>query len=284
MNRTLWAVMGAALLMASGCQAGTTAGSGSAAGTASPPVETVSATPSVATPSPAASPSPSAAPSATPSPTAAAKLYKLNKVYDLVPIDPNAGTPKNVVLLTFDDGPKEEAVLTSMLDTLDKHHAKAIFFVNGYRVKAKPELLKLIHERKQTIGNHSWDHIDLKKEANAKVDQQIDDVQNIVKTLTGEAPRFFRPPFGSGSDYVREKAKTDKLLYMTWSNGSLDWATKTNDKPKEVIHNVMEQLRPGSNILMHELAWTAETLDNLLTQLEAKGYGFVDPATIELVD
>ena len=32
-------------------------------------------------------------------------------------------------------------VLTSLLDTLDKHKAKAIFFVNGYRVKQNPDLL-----------------------------------------------------------------------------------------------------------------------------------------------
>jgi len=32
--------------------------------------------------------------------------------------------------------------------------------------------------------------------------------------------------------------------------------------------------------LMHELPWTVEALDELLTQLEQKGYGFVDPRTI----
>jgi peptidoglycan/xylan/chitin deacetylase (PgdA/CDA1 family) len=44
----------------------------------------------------------------------------------------------------------------------------------------------------------------------------------------------------------------------------------------------MKQLHPGSNILMHELPWTAEALDRLLTQLEEKGYSFVDPAQIEI--
>jgi peptidoglycan/xylan/chitin deacetylase (PgdA/CDA1 family) len=44
----------------------------------------------------------------------------------------------------------------------------------------------------------------------------------------------------------------------------------------------MEQLHPGANILMHELPWTAEALENLLTSLEQKGYGFIDPATIDI--
>ena len=58
---------------------------------------------------------------------------------------------------------------------------QAIFFVNGYRVKQKPEMLKLIHERGQIIGNHSWDHINLKKSNQEKINKQISDVQTIVK-------------------------------------------------------------------------------------------------------
>nr|WP_164779529.1 polysaccharide deacetylase family protein [Paenibacillus kobensis] len=210
------------------------------------------------------------------------KLYRMNKVYRFVPIDKETTTDK-VVLLTFDDGPKELEQLTSMLDTLDKHKAKAIFFVNGYRVKAHPELLKLIHERGQTVGNHSWDHIDLKKESQASVEKQVGDVIKIVEDTIGEAPKFFRPPFGSGNDGVKKFVKDNGMLYMTWSNGSLDWDTKNKNKPEAVIANVLEQLHPGANILMHELPWTDKALDELLTKLEEKGYGFIDPATIETV-
>lgn len=205
--------------------------------------------------------------------------YHMNKVYRIVPNDDSV--PEKVVLLTFDDGPKDEKMINHMIDTLDKHKAKAIFFVNGYRAKEHPELLKLIHDRGQIIGNHSWDHIDLKKESKQKVEKQIGDVQEIVKEATGTEPKFFRPPFGSGGDTVKEVALEHELLFMTWSNGSLDWESKNKNKPDAVVSNVLEQLHPGSNILMHELPWTAEALDTLLTKLEAKGYGFVDPQWIE---
>ncbi|GFN30613.1 polysaccharide deacetylase family protein [Paenibacillus xylaniclasticus] len=210
------------------------------------------------------------------------KLYRMNKVYRFEPIDKESTTDK-VVLLTFDDGPKELEQLTSMLDTLDKHKAKAIFFVNGYRVKANPDLLKLIHERGQTIGNHSWDHIDLKKETQASMEKQVGDVGKLVKETIGETPKFFRPPFGSGNDTVKKYVKDSGMLYMTWSNGSLDWDSSSKNKPEAVIANVLEQLHPGANILMHELPWTKDALDELLTKLEEKGYGFIDPATIETV-
>ncbi|MFC4103758.1 polysaccharide deacetylase family protein [Paenibacillus xanthanilyticus] len=207
-------------------------------------------------------------------------LYTMNAAYRFDPIA-GSGAAKKAVLLTFDDGPKDEKTLKAMLDTLDKHQAKAIFFVNGYRVKAKPELLKLIASRGQTIGNHSWDHVDLKKEDEQAVRKQIGDVQTIVKETTGQTPRYFRPPFGSGGDLVKKIAADSGLLFMTWSNGSLDWDASSKDKPKNVIKNVMEQLHPGANILMHELPWTKDALDSLLTQLKEKGYGFIDPAAID---
>ncbi|GIP20140.1 polysaccharide deacetylase family protein [Paenibacillus sp. J22TS3] len=209
--------------------------------------------------------------------------YHMNKAYNIVPNE--EGTESKVVLLTFDDGPKKKEWINSIIDVLDKHHAKAIFFVNGYRVKENPDLLKLIHDRGQPIGNHSWDHISLKSEPLAKVTKQIVDVQNIVKEVTGASPVFFRPPFGEGGEVGRKVAREHRLLYMTWSNGSLDWTLKSKDKatnPDKVIKNVLDQLHPGANILMHELPWTVEALDTLLTKLEEKGYHFVDPASISV--
>jgi peptidoglycan/xylan/chitin deacetylase (PgdA/CDA1 family) len=244
--------------------------------TTATPVSTTNVTP---TPTPTLTP--------TPEPTLVnekiSKTYVMNKNYDLVPKNPNGN--KKVVLLTFDDGPKEKAMIEPMLDILDKHKAKAIFFMNGYRIKAHPELLKLVHERGQIIGNHSWDHINLKNESNAKIDQQLKDVQQIVKETIGISPVFFRPPFGSSNDYVRETAKQEKMLFMTWSNGSLDWDLKKSfdmtTKSNTLIENVMNQLHKGSNILMHELPWTVAALDQLLTQLEEKGYSFLDPRAID---
>lgn len=216
---------------------------------------------------------------ATAEPAKTAVQYRMNAVFRFEPVSEEI--PDKAVLLTFDDGPKEEDVLTSILDTLDQHGAKAIFFVNGYRVKQKPQLLELIHKRGQTIGNHSWDHINLKNENKQTVEKQIGSLQTEIETLIGEKPRFFRPPFGSGGDTVKETAKNHGMLYMTWSNGSLDWDKSVKDRPDAVIDNVMEQLHPGANILMHELSWTAEALDELLTRLEDEGYGYIDPAAIE---
>ncbi|MDN4601772.1 polysaccharide deacetylase family protein [Paenibacillus sp. F6_3S_P_1C] len=208
------------------------------------------------------------------------KTYHMNANYYIKPND--KASESKVVLLTFDDGPKEEKMINGLIDTLDKHGAKAIFFVNGYRVKSHPELLEIIHKRGQIVGNHAWDHEDLKKMSTTAAAKQVTDVQKIVKETIGVEPQFFRPPFGSGNDALKATVKNNSMLYMTWSNGSLDWDKSTKNKPEKVIQNVLDQLNPGSNILMHELPWTVEALDELLTKLEQKGYTFVDPRSIEL--
>ncbi len=205
--------------------------------------------------------------------------YYMNSVYRIVPKE--EGVDDKVVLLTFDDGPKEQAMLDSMIATLAKHDAKAIFFVNGFRVEKQPELLVQLHEAGQIIGNHSWDHIELGKATADEIDQQLEDVQTIVEETIGSSPKFFRPPFASSNDHVRQKAKEEGMLFMTWSNGSLDW-DRNNQTPEAVVNNVMEQLHPGANILMHELEWTAEALDTLLTRLTDEGYTFLDPRAIDI--
>ncbi|MBB6735788.1 polysaccharide deacetylase family protein [Cohnella zeiphila] len=213
----------------------------------------------------------------------AAPLYRMNKNYDIVPIDPDSVSAK-VVLLTFDDGPKAEATLKPILDTLDKHRAKAIFFVNGFRVQKHPGLLKEIDERGQTVGNHTWSHAMLGKEKPDKVREEIGKTQDIVKETIGKTPVFFRPPNASGNADTHAAVKEYGMLYMTWSVGSLDWemsGDKIKDKTAAIVKNVSEQLHSGSNILMHELPWTGTALDALLTDLEKRGYSFVDPRSID---
>lgn len=278
MNKKASVLMMSVMILLAACSANQTKVSPIAT-TSSTPVAVATITPS---PVPLATPVSTPVPTATtPAPEVVKKEYHMNKNYDIVPNDPNGN--KKIVLLTFDDGPKEQAMNQALIDILKKHNAKAIFFLNGYRIKQKPELVKLIHNSGNLIGNHAWDHENLKSMTNEKIDQQVDDVQKIVKELTGESPVFFRPPFGSGNDYLKAKVKDNKMLYMTWSNGSLDWdmTNKNNDSGK-VIENVMKQLHGGSNILMHELPWTVKALDTLLTKLEEQGYSFVDPNAIEL--
>lgn len=272
-------LLAAALLPACAEKPVPPAGNGSSAPTAESSGASAAATPE---PAQTSSPATEAVEETADAPTTV--KYRMTADYRIVPIDEGNAEGK-VVLLTFDDGPKNAETLGKLLQTLDKHGAKAIFFVNGYRVEAHPELLAAIEEAGQAIGNHAWDHVDLSKEKPEEIERQITEVQRIVRELTGKPPFFFRPPFAGANDRVRQVAKENGLLFMTWSNGSLDWEMGKLDagkRPQAVIDNVLKQLHKGGNILMHELEWTADALDKLLTELEERGYGFVDPAEIDI--
>jgi hypothetical protein len=65
------------------------------------------------------------------------KLYHMNKNYFIVPNDPDK-TDKHVVLLTFDDGPKKKEWIESIINTLNNHHTKAIFFRNRQYYQGTP--------------------------------------------------------------------------------------------------------------------------------------------------
>ncbi|SED15393.1 polysaccharide deacetylase family protein [Paenibacillus sp. GP183] len=264
------------MILGTACSGNTSPSSG--APTASPTMPaTDSSTPSKVT----STASTNAASESTPATSKenSSKLYRINKNYDVVPIETSGN--KKVVLLTFDDGPKKMEWIKNLIDTLDKHHAKAIFFELGISVKAHPDLLKYTVDHGETIGNHTWDHNDLKKINTTQVDDEINKGQDIIIQTIGSKPAFFRPPNGDANEYVHTVVSQAGMTFMNWSDGSLDWDPKNIGNPDAIIDNVMKQLHPGSNILMHELPTTVQALDKLLSQIEDKGYSFVDPATIQ---
>ena len=61
------------------------------------------------------------------------------------------------VALTFDDGPHPRWTEV-VLDVLDEYGVKATFFVNGFRVKAYPEVAAEIVRRGHSLQNHTYGH------------------------------------------------------------------------------------------------------------------------------
>lgn len=202
--------------------------------------------------------------------------YHINKYFDLVPNNKNGN--KKVVLITIDDGPTKRAL--EMMTILNKHKAKAIFFVNGNHSKDAPNIIEQEAKGGFTVGNHTWSHMNLKKEKDVnKIKKEIDKNTEIITKLTGSAPRFFRPPYGASSSYVRDLVKKDNMVFMNWSGAALDWESSTKDE-KVFLKNVMGTIHDGEILLIHEHPWTVKYLDALLTTLEQKGYKFVDPSEI----
>ncbi|MBE3555393.1 MAG: polysaccharide deacetylase family protein [Thermicanus sp.] len=242
------------------------------------PSSTSPSPPSDATVSPADSPDsqdPSAKPEGESSPPETKARYYVDSKNFIHPVDPSRAEEK-IILLTFDDAPSGKST-SKILHILDKYHAKAIWFVNGYYAEKHQELLKEIHEQGNLIGNHTWWHENLKKISPEKTKEEIVSLNDLVEKVTGVRPVYFRPPYGANSEAAYKVLKDEKMQSMNWTWGSLDWELK---KPEEIEKNVLDHAKNGSTILFHDKEITAEALEGILKNLSDEGYRFVLPTEV----
>jgi peptidoglycan-N-acetylglucosamine deacetylase len=205
--------------------------------------------------------------------------YKINE--NNWSIEPIAGQNAKVVLLTIDDAPDKHGM--KMAENLKEMDAPAIFFVNGHFLDTpeEKETLKKIHEMGFMIGNHTYNHRSLPDLSPEEQKEEIISLNELVESITGERPKFFRAPFGQNTDYSRQIAAEEKMALMNWTYG-YDWNKEY--KTKETITEIMVNnpyLNDGANLLMHDRAWTSEALPGIVKGLREKGYETLDPAKIK---
>ncbi|MBR7553533.1 polysaccharide deacetylase family protein [Allobacillus sp. GCM10007491] len=207
--------------------------------------------------------------------------YKMNDIFGFDPID---DADERVVLMTIDDAPDQHAV--EMAEILTEMNVPAIFFVNGHFIESEEEkeALKKIHEMGFAIGNHTYDHKNLKELTEEEQREQIVPLSDEIEKIIGERPIFFRAPHGANTDYAKELVKEEGMLLMNWSFG---YDFKADYMDKEALTTIMletELLGNGSNLLMHDREWTKEALPDIITGLRDKGFGFIDPTEIQTIE
>lgn len=113
-------------------------------------------------------------------------------------------------LLTFDDGPSgvmdhnpTASILDQLADNPIQSHIKAIFFVqtrfwkNGGS-EIGQRLLRRVHDEGHLLAVHSGTargHINHTLMPPQELEQSLHDGSDDIRAITGEAPRFVRPPF-----------------------------------------------------------------------------------------
>lgn len=214
--------------------------------------------------------------------------YIVTENWSLEPIE--EGINENVVLLTFDDAPDQNAL--EMAKTLKDLDAKAIFFVNGHFIDTpkEEEMLKEIHEMGFSIGNHTFNHVTIPEESEEVQKEEIVSLNDRVEEIIGERPVFFRAPHGANTDYSTQVAEEEGMTVMNWTYGydyfepymdaeKLTKAMVTGEGPEVDVPYSL--LNPGANLLMHDREWTKEALPGIVKGLRDKGYEMLDPALIK---
>ncbi|MBQ1383122.1 MAG: polysaccharide deacetylase family protein [Solobacterium sp.] len=172
------------------------------------------------------------------------------------------------ICLTFDDGPSEYT--ENLLDGLAERNAKASFFLIGNRVEKYRKTVLRMKEEGHTIGQHTQNHADLTKISEQEVREEINSANEAIMRITGERPRYVRPPFGEYNDRI--VLDTD-MVFVTWSYSSLDWEFKY---PEVVCRRTVNKAFDGAVVLAHDIFSSSVTgmlkaVDILMDQ----GYIFI---------
>lgn len=179
--------------------------------------------------------------------------------------------------ITFDDGPNP-ALTPKLLDLLEKHNARATFFVIGRYVRECPALVKETAARGHLIANHTETHPNLFWLSPAAVRAELRQCHEAIRATLGYAPKWFRPPFGFRNPWVVTAAAELSMRTVMWTLLPGDWKPRPLDKLIGNLHpiathaqeNVSNPRSTGDVLCLHDGGHRALNADrtNTLRALE----------------
>jgi len=182
-------------------------------------------------------------------------------------------TSRALVALSFDDGPHPNFT-PQVLDILQRHDAKATFFLIGDRAVRHLEVLALIRGAGHEVGNHYSSNVSTLLHSNAKF------IRNLQQTETtlgiSQRPVLFRPPGGvawPGQIRLAEARGYRCVLGCAYPHDPLH-------PPVWYMRWLIEKnLIPGAIVILHDgisnASRSIEALPHILEAGHKKGLRFV---------
>jgi peptidoglycan/xylan/chitin deacetylase (PgdA/CDA1 family) len=186
-----------------------------------------------------------------------------------------SGRPRRrEVALTFDDGP---SIWTPrIVRALGRKHAAATFFPVGYAIERYPRYLRLERDAGFAVGDHTMNHPLLTSLSGAKQIGEIDGQARLLRAAGLPYPRLFRPPYGAFNSDTRGLLQERRMLMVLWSVNPADY---TRPGRKLIVKRVLDTVRPGSIVLMHDgggdRSQTLGAVPRIVHRLRKRGYRIV---------
>lgn len=152
--------------------------------------------------------------------------------------------------LTFDDGPGRDAT-PQVLDALAAAEVKATFFLLGSEVQLEPDLAREIVSGGHEIALHGFHHRRQDKLGESEARENIESGLHVLEQVTGQRPRWYRPPFGRMSAASASICQDLNLEVAYWSSWGLDWEDLGDEA---IVAVVCSSLSNGSIVLLHDAA------------------------------
>ncbi|OUM61303.1 carbohydrate esterase family 4 protein, partial [Piromyces sp. E2] len=195
--------------------------------------------------------------------------------------------------LTFDDGPNPETTPIA-LEVLERYNIKATFFINAVNwsnLLEDPnavECVKKTYAAGHDIGSHTFRHKDLFSAIeDDTLKENIDDMTDLIESIIGVRPAYFRPPSGNGgykesdphkkemSKMIQEYLGERGYSIIMWGTDTRDWQYK--EDVDKVIETLNEQLADPS------VSPKTHSFITLLHDVHPTTVNLVLPAVIEYV-
>ena len=198
--------------------------------------------------------------------------------------------------LTFDDGP-HPSVTPRVLEILQRHQVKAVFFCVGENIRKYPEVAKMILYEGHKIGNHTFNHLKGWSTSDDLYFQNIDvcdeEIQQIIQEFNKEQrvlnpqsenimpSSLFRPPYGRITPaqirHLTSSYIPPKRIIM-WDLLTFDYDRKLNWK--NALYYIIKKSRNGSIVVFHD-SKKAEMqlfhmLETYIVTMKQKGFSFTN--------
>jgi len=183
------------------------------------------------------------------------------------------------VAITFDDGPNDPWTLR-IAKTLDDYSVQGAFFTVGMNAESHPDIVRSLVAQGHLIGNHSYRH----HKSDALVDPHYGELwkaEHAISSAAGVCPAIYRPPNGFHTPWQLHAVASHGMKTVTWDVIPRDWK---DPPPDEIARRVLDSVKPGSIILLHDgkdtdaqtdRSATLNALPGIIKGLRAKGYDIV---------
>jgi peptidoglycan/xylan/chitin deacetylase (PgdA/CDA1 family) len=192
---------------------------------------------------------------------------------------------RGLIALTYDDGPNPRFT-ESLMSVLDRHGARATFFLIGKWTEREPALAREVQAAGHAIGNHTFTHPTLALCSGGRVQEElrrcaaaVEDAGVSFSRVDGAA--LMRPPWGRRRPGTLRAIRAAGFVPVIWSVTGWDWRKR---ETADSIANRCSKAKDGDVILLHDGTHTEPAGDRaasvgasekILERLTAQGYRFV---------
>lgn len=156
--------------------------------------------------------------------------------------------PGDRVVLTFDDGPDEDAT-PAILDALEQAGIRATFFLVGEQLMRHHRIARRAALAGHELALHGFAHPRHQDLFPPEARDEVARGVGAFEAVTGAKPRFFRPPYGRFSEHSYEACDALRLEPVYWSAWGLDWEDIDAGR---VAGLVARDLDAGTIVLLHD--------------------------------